>query len=86
MTKAEFEELKAKWQVVKPITPWEQVKINETYHIPPVLGLGSRDIKVTEKTDTELSFTRVDGVEENSTGKYNRTSVFAKCMIQVKAF
>ena len=86
MTKAEFEELRAKWQVVEPITPWEIVKVDRVYHIPPVLGLGRRDIKVTEKTDTELSFVRVDGIEENASGKYNKTSVFAKCMIKIREF
>ena len=86
MTKAEFEELKAKWQVVQPITPWERVKVDAVYHITPVLGLKSRDIKVTSKTETELWFTRVDGIDENSTGKYNKTSVFAKCMIKLKEF
>lgn len=86
MTKAEFEELKAKWQKVASITPWENVKVNSVYHIPPVLGLKGRDIKVTEKTDTELSFSRVDGIEENATGKYNKTSVFAKCMVETRKF
>jgi hypothetical protein len=86
MNKAEFEELRAKWKVVEPITPWEKVIVDKEYHIPPVLGLGRRDIKVTSKTDTELSFTRVDGVTENATGKYNKTSVFAKCMVEIKKF
>jgi hypothetical protein len=86
MTKAEFEELRAKWKIVEPITPWESVKVDGIYHIPPVLGLSCRDIKVTEKTDTELSFSRVDGVKENATGKYNKTSVFAKCMVVTKKF
>jgi len=86
MTKEEFEELKKKWQLVTPITKWEDVTVNRVYHIPPVLGLASRDIMVTVKTDTELSFKRVDGVDENTLGKYNRTSVFAKCMIETKKF
>lgn len=86
MTKAEFEELRAKWQVVKSITPWEEVKVDCIYHIPPVLGLSRREIKVTGKTDDEVTFTRVDGIEENATGKFNKTSVFAKCMIVVKEF
>lgn len=86
MTKEEFEELRKKWQLVSPITKWENVIVNHIYHIPPVLGLSRRDVLVTSKTDTELSFKRVDGVEENATGKYNKTSVFAKCMIETKEF
>lgn len=86
MTKAEFEELRTKWQAVKSITPWEDVKVGNVYHIPPVLGLGRREIKVTGKTDDEVIFIRVDGVEEHMTGKFNKTSVFAKCMNTVKEF
>lgn len=86
MTSAEFEELKAKWRKVTPITPWENVKVDDVYHIPPVLGLKSRDIKVTVKTDTELSFSRVDEINENATGKFSKTSVFARCMIKEKKF
>jgi hypothetical protein len=86
MTKAEFEELRTKWQAVSSITPWEEVKIDSVYHIPPVLGLGRREIKVTGKTDDEVTFTRVDGIEENANGTFKKTSVFAKCMVQVKEF
>ena len=86
MTKEEFEELKKKWQLVTPLTAWENVFVNRVYHIPPVLGLASRDVLVTSKSDSELSFKRVDGVDENVSGKYNRTSVFAKCMVETKSF
>jgi hypothetical protein len=86
MTKAEFEELKALWQVVKPITPWEEVKVGTVYHIPPVLGLSRREVEITSKTTDEVTFKRVDGVEENTTGKFNKTSVFAKCMNVLKEF
>ena len=86
MTKEEFEELKIKWQAVTSITPWENVKVNGVYHIPPVLGLSRRKIKITEKTDDTVSFERVDGISENATGKFNKTSVFAKCMVEERKF
>lgn len=86
MTKDEFEELKGKWKLVEAITPWEKIKFNTKYHIPPVLGLKRRDIMITSISKEELSFKRVDGESENETGKFHRTSVFAKCMIEIKEF
>jgi hypothetical protein len=86
MTKDEFEELKAKWKVVEAITPWEKIRLNAKYHIPPVLGLKRRDIIVTSLSGEELSFKRADGETENEVGKFHKTSVFAKCMIEEKVF
>ena len=71
------------WQYTWSNLPISNNGTNITYSIKEVTVPG---YTVTTKTDTELSFKRVDGIDENVTGKYNRTSVFAKCMIETKKF
>lgn len=41
---------------VKPMTPWDDIKENTIYHVPPMMGQNRRDILVTKKTDYIINY------------------------------
>lgn len=77
--------MKSQLQKVKSITPWDDVKVNTVYHIPPIITLERRDIIILGKDQDEATYMRVDGGDSKE-GKLHRTSVFARFLIQKKNF
>lgn len=49
-------EKKNMWESIKPICEWDNIKINEVYHVPPVLSEKRKDIIVTSKTDFSFQY------------------------------
>ena len=41
---------------VKPITPWESIKVNQIYHLPPMFNLPRRDILIKSINKTCLNY------------------------------
>ena len=83
------QELKTQLQKVKSITPWNDVKVNEIYHIPPIISLKRRNIRIVSRDENEATYERVDegkGADEAGILKMHRTSVFARFLIKQKKF
>ena len=84
----EIERLKEFKEQMTPylgITPWEEIKVGDTYHIPPILTLERRDVKVMEKDTTSLLCVRVDDGKKNEL-KMQKTSVYAKVLVKKRKF
>lgn len=67
------------------ITPWEEIKVGNTYHIPPIHSLERRDVTVTEKTNTSLGCVRIDDGKKTELNM-QRTSVYAKLLVKKRKF
>lgn len=83
--KHSIQDLKEQLQQVKHKTPWEDVKVGEEYHIPPIITLERRDIKILSKTNTEARYKRIDGTD-NTESKIHKSSVFARFLVKRKPY
>ena len=55
---------------IPPLTDFKDIKVGETYHIPPTIIYGRRDFKVMEKSPTTITgiMTNLeDGTTQKST-------------------
>lgn len=41
---------------VKPMTPWDEIKVNQIYHIPPMFNLERQDILIKSITKASLNY------------------------------
>ena len=64
-------------------TPWEEIKEDNVYHIPPILTLNRRDVIIISKNDDEAIYRKI-GDKENH--KMHKMSVFARFLIKRKKF
>ena len=85
MAKKKLEEMKDQLVLLKSITPWEDVKENEIYHIPPIGALSRRKVLILSKEDDKASYRKLGGTEQDEKVMY-RTSVFAKFLVKERKF
>lgn len=53
------EKLRA-WESLPPITPWEEIKPNTVYHIPPYHNEKREDVLVTQITANSITYKRLN--------------------------
>ena len=83
--KRSLQDAKNELQKIDWITPWEDVEVSRIYHIAPLISLKRRDILILSKTDNEATYKRVD-CEDDESGKFHRTSLFARFLLKKKSF
>ena len=49
-------EKKKLWESITPLCEWDNIKVNEIYHVPPVLDEKRKDIIITNKTDFSFQY------------------------------
>lgn len=69
----------------KHVVPWENVKMHEIYHIPPLFALERRDIIILQKDGDNATYRRVD-VKDDTERIMHKTSVFAKFIVKRKKY
>ncbi len=83
--KEKLEAFKQQMKQHSAITPWDEVKVNAVYHIPPIKSLSRRDVIILEKKENSIKFKRIDDTEKKE-GDMARTSVYAKVMVKRKKY
>lgn len=78
-------EFKSEIASLKSVTPWEEVKNDTIYHIPPIITLERRDIRIIKKCGDSATYCRV-GDKEQTERKMFKTSVFAKFLVKKKKY
>lgn len=86
MAKHSIQDLKAELYKMRYATPWDELKAGEVYHIPPIVSLERRDIKIITKEDNTVTYKRVDGTTTNEERKMHKTSVFSRFLVKRKKF
>lgn len=84
----DIEKLKAFKDFLNPytnVTPWEEIKVGDKFHIPPIPPLERRDVEVTKKTETSMECIRTDDGKKTSINM-ECTSVYAKVLVVKKKF
>lgn len=85
MAKRSIQELKNEFQRLKSNIPWDEIKENEIYHIPPIVSLERRDLFIISKTDESATYKRVD-ISAQDERVMHKTSVFAKFLVKEKEY
>lgn len=85
MSKRSIKDLKGELQKVKHITPWSEIKENEIYHIPPLITLERRDVKIISKREKEATY-KVIGDTASTERTMHDSSVFARFLIKRKKY
>lgn len=44
------------WEKITPLCEWDKIKVNEVYHVPPVLDEKRKDIMIINKTDFSFQY------------------------------
>ena len=65
MAVKELEIVKEKMRNLKPMTPWDEIKVGYGYHIPPIKSLGRKDVVILTKTDKQVVCERLYEILEN---------------------
>lgn len=93
-----FDELRKKVKQIKSITPWDSVKKNCVFHIPPISTLERRDILIKSKgnvlengkfiEDENGNFAQYVKLndQDKDTKIMSETSVFARFLVKRKKF
>ena len=77
--------LKKKLERVRSLTPWEDIKVGQIYHIAPLVTLERRNIKVISKTDDEITYQKL-GTTVPTESKMHKTSIFARLLVKFRPF
>lgn len=85
MAKRSVQELKAELQKLAYVTPWEDIKAGETYHVPPIITLERRDLRILTKDGDKATYRRI-GDKDSEERKMHKTSVFARFLVKRKMF
>lgn len=85
MAKHSIQELKTEFQKLRSVTPWDEVKADETYHVPPLLSLERRDLTILTKDGKKATYKRIGDTEEKERTMYD-SSVFARFLVKKRAF
>lgn len=83
--KRTVQELKEEIAPLRAITPWENIKANEVYHIPPIITLERREIIILSKEKDKAVYHRI-GDTDKKNREMHRTSVFAKFIVKRKKY
>ena len=86
MAKRSIQDLKAELQKFKSVTPWEEVKAGEVYHIAPIVSLERRDVKIVSKDGESATYRRVDEPGTAEERRLHKSSVFSKFLVKKKVF
>lgn len=65
-SKLTFGEKVDKMRSFKPFLSWDEIKVNEIYHIPQIPGEERKDIIVTHKTPSSLMYKDINGASNVS--------------------
>lgn len=70
---------------LRPVTPWEEVKVNDVYHIPPIASLKRREVTILTKNDDSATYSK-NGEPTSGEATMHKTSVFAKFLVKKKDY
>lgn len=66
---------------------WENIKIGEVYHLPPIISLSRKDVCVTKKDDNDKTiFYKTIGDSTKTESKFAFSSILAKFIIDKHSF
>jgi hypothetical protein len=85
MAVKELEIVKEKMRNLKPMTPWDEIKVGYGYHIPPIKSLGRKDVVILTKTDKQVVCERLHETPKKEITIAN-SSVYAKLMVRKRGF
>lgn len=85
MAKRSIKEMKEELQKLPSVTPWEDIKENEIYHIPPLITLERRDLHILSKNGNSAVYVRVGDKEKKERTLYD-SSVFARFLVKRKKY
>lgn len=86
MAKHSIQDLKAELYKIKHATPWDELEAGQIYHIPPLVSLERRDIKILTKDGDSVTYKRVDSTTVDEERKMHKTSVFSRFLVKRKKF
>lgn len=58
------------------------LKVDETYHIPPIMTIERMDIKITSIDGDDIKFKRVDGSNDVSEKSMKNTSILSRFLVK----
>lgn len=61
---------------------WDDIKVGDKFHLPPILVLSRKDIEVTSINESELEYKVVGDAHKN--GKFARRSLFSRFLTRKK--
>lgn len=85
MAKRSLQELKVELQKLKSVIPWNEIKADETYHVPPIISLERRDFYIIKKYKDKATYRKI-GDTENQERTLHESSVFAKFLVKRKDY
>lgn len=60
-------ERKKLWEAIRPTCEWDNIKVNDIYHVPPIMDEKRMDIIITNKTDFSFQYKHLSKTKEAST-------------------
>ncbi len=81
-----IQDLKAEMTALKSVTPWEKVEADAIYHIPPLITLGRREIKIITKDKDKATYRKIGDKNDDKERTMYKTSVFAKFIVKRKKY
>lgn len=83
--KKTLQDLKAQLQSFPRMIEWEEVHVGETYHIPRILSLEPRDLKIVNKNQDKAEYQRMDS-NKDPQGWFHKTSIFAVFLVKKRKY
>jgi len=85
MAKRSIQELKSELQKLPSVTPWDEIKANEVYHVPPLISLERRDLLILTKDGKKVTYKRIGDTEQKERTMYD-SSVFARFLVKRRKY
>ena len=83
--KRSIQDFKEELSKLRSVTSWKDVEDDTIYHIPPIISLDRRDVRVIKKDGAKATYYRIgDSTKEERT--MFETSVFAKFIVKRRKF
>lgn len=71
------------WNTITPLIQWDDIKIGEVYHVPPVMGDERMDIVIISKNNYNVTYRRLDKDSTFTTAFYPGT-VMSRFLVKHK--
>ena len=69
-----------------PITPWNEIEVGETYHLPPLCVVTRKELTVKEINGDEMKYAKEGDKKDAEDHIMHRTSLMAKFIVKLKEY
>ena len=71
---------------IKHHIAFEDLEVNKTYHIPPIITIARMDIQILDIKDDGIKFKRVDNTTDKEEKIMKKSSILARFLVKKRGY